>query len=88
MAKEFDRQFDTVDVPTGHTRTGGPTAFSVPTGDNTFGRRWSTSGMVVETERDGTTWHECEHCGLMFDDDQEAAQHEEACDAEDPSYLQ
>ena len=44
--------------------------------------------MVVETVRDGVTWHECEHCGLMFDDEEEARQHEERCDAEDPNYLQ
>ena len=44
--------------------------------------------MVAETERDGTTWDECEECGLMFDDSEEATQHERNCDAEDPSYIQ
>lgn len=44
--------------------------------------------MVVETERDGTTWYECEECGLMFDDGDDASKHEENCDAEDPNYLQ
>ncbi|WP_049999042.1 DUF7128 family protein [Halococcus sediminicola] len=44
--------------------------------------------MVRETERDGITWYECEHCGLMFDAADEAEQHEETCDAEEPSYLQ
>jgi uncharacterized C2H2 Zn-finger protein len=44
--------------------------------------------MVVETDRDGTTWYECEHCGLMFDATDEAEQHEQTCDAEEPSYLQ
>lgn len=44
--------------------------------------------MVEETERDGMTWYRCEKCGLMFDDQNDANQHEENCDAEDPSYLQ
>ncbi|HET7324258.1 MAG TPA: hypothetical protein VFJ06_08000 [Halococcus sp.] len=44
--------------------------------------------MVVETERDGTTWYECEECGLMFDDSDDAQTHEENCEAEDPNYLQ
>ena len=44
--------------------------------------------MVVETERDDMTWYRCEQCGLMFDDRDDARQHEENCDAEDPSYIQ
>ncbi|MFW6385254.1 MAG: DUF7128 family protein [Halodesulfurarchaeum sp.] len=44
--------------------------------------------MVEETIRDGMTWYECEKCGLLFDTREEAEQHEENCDAEDPSYLQ
>lgn len=44
--------------------------------------------MVVETDRDGTTWYECEACGLMFEDSDEADRHEGTCDAEDPSYIQ
>lgn len=44
--------------------------------------------MVATTERDGTTWYECEECGLLFDDSTDAAQHEENCDAEGPSYIQ
>jgi len=44
--------------------------------------------MVVETERDDMTWYECEHCGLMFDSREDARQHEENCDSEEPSYLQ
>jgi uncharacterized C2H2 Zn-finger protein len=44
--------------------------------------------MVEKTERDGMTWYRCEECGLMFDDQNEAEQHESNCDAEDPSYLQ
>ncbi len=44
--------------------------------------------MVEETTKDGQTWYECERCGLMFDTSEEARQHEENCDAEEPSYLQ
>jgi uncharacterized C2H2 Zn-finger protein len=44
--------------------------------------------MVVETERDGRTWYRCEECGLMFDDTDDARQHEANCDAEEPSYIQ
>jgi len=44
--------------------------------------------MVVQTERDDATWYECEQCGMLFDEKGDAAQHEEACDAEDPSYIQ
>lgn len=44
--------------------------------------------MVEQVERDDMTWHKCEKCGLMFDEESDAAQHEENCDAEDPSYLQ
>lgn len=44
--------------------------------------------MVEETVKDGTTWYVCEKCGMMFDDREEARQHEDTCDAEDPAYLQ
>lgn len=44
--------------------------------------------MVAETERDDGTWFECEECGLMFDSRQDARQHEAACDAEEPAYIQ
>ncbi len=44
--------------------------------------------MVATTERDGATWYECEECGLMFDDREDARQHESNCDAEGPSYIQ
>ncbi|EFW91698.1 zinc finger C2H2-type domain protein [Haladaptatus paucihalophilus DX253] len=44
--------------------------------------------MVARTERDDATWYQCEQCGLMFDDRSDAEQHEEHCDAEDPSYIQ
>ncbi|ESP88695.1 DUF7128 family protein [Candidatus Halobonum tyrrellensis] len=44
--------------------------------------------MVTETARDDATWYECEACGLLFDDREDARRHEENCDAEDPTYLQ
>ena len=44
--------------------------------------------MVATTARDGATWYECEMCGLLFDDRDDAARHEENCDAEEPSYIQ
>ncbi|WP_281362677.1 DUF7128 family protein [Natronomonas halophila] len=44
--------------------------------------------MVATTERDGSTWYECEECGLLFDDRSDAKQHESTCDAEEPSYIQ
>jgi len=44
--------------------------------------------MVTTTERDGVTWYECEECGLMFDQQEDARQHESNCDSEEPSYLQ
>lgn len=46
------------------------------------------AGMVVETERDDATWYECETCGLLFDEREDAATHEENCDEEEPSYIQ
>ena len=44
--------------------------------------------MVVQTQRDETIWYKCEECGLMFDDQDDARQHEGNCDAEGPSYIQ
>lgn len=44
--------------------------------------------MVEETVKDGMTWFECEECGLLFDDRDDALQHEANCDAEEPSYIQ
>lgn len=44
--------------------------------------------MVTTTQRDQMTWYQCEECGLLFDDEQDANQHEATCDAEEPSYLQ
>ena len=47
-----------------------------------------TSDMVSKTVRDDGTWYECEACGLLFDTEEDAKQHEQNCDAEEPSYLQ
>jgi hypothetical protein len=47
--------------------------------------RWH---MVVQTERDDVTWFKCEGCGMLFDDQDDASQHEANCDAEEPSYIQ
>lgn len=44
--------------------------------------------MVERVERDDGTWYRCEACGLLFDDDDDARQHEDSCDAEEPSYIQ
>jgi len=44
--------------------------------------------MVTTTERDDGEWYQCEECGLMLDDPEDAEQHEANCDAEEPSYLQ
>ncbi|MFT4880103.1 MAG: putative C2H2 Zn-finger protein [Natronomonas sp.] len=44
--------------------------------------------MVSTTTRDEMTWYECDQCGLMFDDETDARQHEETCTDEEPSYIQ
>ncbi|MFC4359896.1 hypothetical protein ACFO0N_18270 [Halobium salinum] len=44
--------------------------------------------MVTTTQKEEATWYECEKCGLLFDAQDDARQHEKTCDAEDPSYLQ
>ena len=44
--------------------------------------------MVVQTERDDSTWYECETCGLLFDEKSDATDHEQMCDDSDPSYIQ
>ncbi|SDY41062.1 DUF7128 family protein [Halopenitus persicus] len=44
--------------------------------------------MVTTTERDGATWFACEVCGMLFDDREDATQHERSCEGEDPTYLQ
>ena len=46
------------------------------------------AGMVTETERDDMLWYQCDACGLMFDNAEDARQHESNCDAEEPSYIQ
>ena len=45
-------------------------------------------GMVEATERDGMTWYQCELCGLLFDEQSDANQHEENCSGDEPDYLQ
>ncbi|MFP9193969.1 DUF7128 family protein [Natronosalvus vescus] len=44
--------------------------------------------MVVSTQRDDATWYECEECGLLFDLETDAEEHERHCDAAGPSYIQ
>ena len=45
--------------------------------------------MVTETEREDMTWYQCEECGLLFDSQEDASQHEDNCVSDDdPSYLQ
>lgn len=44
--------------------------------------------MVTEIEKDDMVWYECERCGLMFDNESDAREHEKSCDAEEPSYIQ
>jgi hypothetical protein len=44
--------------------------------------------MVATTERDDATWYQCEACGLLFDDRNDAHLHEADCDGEEPSYIQ
>ncbi|ELY39298.1 DUF7128 family protein [Natronorubrum tibetense] len=41
--------------------------------------------MVVQTERDDATWRECETCGLLFDEEADASEHEGRCDDSEPS---
>ena len=43
--------------------------------------------MVVPTEQDGKTWYECEECGFLMEEQDEAERHEATCDGEEPSYL-
>lgn len=44
--------------------------------------------MVETTEREDMIWYRCEECGLLFDVQEEAEQHEAHCDAEEPAYIQ
>jgi hypothetical protein len=43
--------------------------------------------MVSKTTQDNTTWYRCEQCGLMFESQDDARDHEQNCDGEDPSYI-
>jgi hypothetical protein len=70
-------------------RRGGDTlALAVATGETPIRSAVAHANMVVQTERDEMTWYKCEACGLMFDDRSDATQHEENCDAEEPTYIQ
>jgi uncharacterized C2H2 Zn-finger protein len=44
--------------------------------------------MVATSQRDGETFFECEVCGMLFPNEDEASQHESTCDDSDPDYLQ
>jgi rubredoxin len=44
--------------------------------------------MVSRTVRDDGTWYECEHCGLLFETETEAGEHEQHCEGDDASYIQ
>lgn len=55
---------------------------------NSFIRERQYTHMVTQVERNDVTWHTCETCGLMFDDEDDATEHEQRCDEESPSYIQ
>lgn len=65
-----------------------PTGPSTAAGETPLGVRITSSHMVVNTERDDATWYECETCGLLFDEQSDATEHEKHCDGSDPSYIQ
>lgn len=44
--------------------------------------------MMAETEHEGTTWYECELCGLMLDNRDETQYYEDNCNGEEPDYYQ
>lgn len=44
--------------------------------------------MVSTVTRDDGTWFECDKCGLLFETRDDARQHEQNCDAEEPTYIQ
>jgi hypothetical protein len=44
--------------------------------------------MVTTTTRDERTWYKCDSCGLLFDVEAHAQEHERYCDAEEPAYIQ
>ena len=63
--------------------------FRLPNGGVMTLLAWTErSGMVVQTQRDDATWFECETCGLLFDEQSDATEHEKHCDGSDPSYIQ
>lgn len=43
--------------------------------------------MVSKTTREEMTWYRCESCGLMFDAEADARQHEQDCESEDTSGI-
>jgi hypothetical protein len=44
--------------------------------------------MVVETMHKGRPWDECELCGLLLANKDNAHHHEDNCDGEEPDYYQ
>lgn len=45
--------------------------------------------MVSTTVRDDGTWYECDVCGMLFENEEEAREHERHCEGEeDASYIQ
>lgn len=43
--------------------------------------------MVVQTQKDDTLWYECETCGLLFNNQEDAKTHEKRCEDESPDYI-
>lgn len=45
--------------------------------------------MVSKTVRDDGTWYECDSCGMLFEAEDEALEHERHCEGdEETSYIQ
>jgi len=44
--------------------------------------------MVSTVDRDGMTWYECDRCGLLFDNESDAEQHEEVCAGDESPYIE
>ena len=44
--------------------------------------------MVSTVDRDGMTWYECDHCGLLFDNEPDAEQHEGVCAGDESPYIE
>lgn len=80
MAGSVDRSFDPSSIL--------PRGSRYPVGETHKSQADATPHMVSKTTRDEMTWYECEHCGLLFDSKEDARQHEQNCDAEEPSYIQ